>query len=729
MRNKKQPESAPTLEQMAVEKHVEAIMNPAQPDAPVPEATIDIFKGVPDSRLPVAAITSAPEVLSKPTKPTKSLFTSIDALKPDTSVPVTVRSKPIGVNQPAAEPSTTIVPPKVGPAGPMLVNKQSLGANSPDATTVVTVDRLARRDEYADAVTDSAVADIVSKEGDELLEAQDIIRQRPVNPVAQKTKPGDGLRKILTSKWLLVVIPLAIIGLAGVPYTRYKLAGLVFKQTVSVSVVDSKTAKPVSGASVIYGDANAKTNGNGLVKLKVPVGNHQLRITKGYYVSYSQNNMVAFSMAAPTQIKLVATGRQVPLTIVNAVTAKPLSGVMLRVLGTSAISDANGKFSIVLPAKTTTAAATLSADGYNTTKVTITITDSVVSANKLSLAPSGSVYFLSKDDGIINVVKTNLDGTGRHVVLAGTGKEEASTQLSESRDWRYVVVQTRRDGTQTGLYLIDTTTDKLTQFDTSASTYTPIGWSGHTFVYDVVKTSQLQNQSGRESLKSYNADQQQLNQLDQNQTAGTSGSYGYQSFTKFYIVDGTIVYNTEWFSGTNSSPAFDLASQTNSIRTVGVDGKAKKDGQMYAASSSVQSTRTLPSTIDYGVSDGTTTTYYSFNNGLVAVDAGVTAATFTKTYPSYLQSPDSSKTFWSEPKGNRQTLQLAGKNAASPSPLLSNSEYDAYGWYGSQYLLLSRAGGALYIIPVTGIVANSSPVKISNYYQPAQSVVSYGGGF
>jgi hypothetical protein len=771
MRNKKQPVPEPSPEQVAVERHVEALMNPRQPDdggavsiavnkTPA-NAPLDIFKAMTPnsgSSMSIIAAKTAPEMPGKSSKkpleamqpieaitpaPTKSLFSSVKVLtrSRDEAVPVAVTpklvqkpsaplAKPLSTPKPALSPE----PPKK-PSVPIAISTAPLPVDLA-APAAVNVEKLARREEYADAATDSAVADIVAKEGDQLLAIEDKARAQKSGPVFKKPRRGAKLRRFFTSKWLLLLIPIILIALVALPYSRYKLAGLFIKKTLSVMVIDSKTSKPVSGALVSFNDQSAKTNAAGQASLIVPVGTGQLSITKSYYQSYNLKETLGVGSTVPaTRVNLVATGRQVPITIVNKLTNKPVVGVTVKVLGTSAISDANGKLTIVLPTRAPSVTATLSAPGYNETSASIEVTDSVVPSNSLSLVPAGALYFLSNSSGSIDVVKTNLDGSGQHVVFAGTGKEDAATtSLVASRDWRYAVLRTRRDGSQNALYLIDTSTDKATQFDSAPSTtYTSIGWSNHSFVYDAVRTAQTQSQAGRESIKSYNAEQLQLNQLDQSQAVGTSASFAYQAFNNFFMLDNLVVYNTQWTPGSTSGSPYDLSSQSDTIRTVTASGQSKKDVQSYAAADIgyVQTAHVTPATIDYGVYNNKTTqtTYYSYSNNSVTSDATVTADTFKKTYPIYLPSPDGIKSFWNDQVKTKQALLVGDKSAANPVTIASAGEYTAYGWYTADYLLLSRAGSGLYIVPSSGISSNGGPLKIGDYYQPVAAPTSYGGGF
>jgi hypothetical protein len=43
--------------------------------------------------------------------------------------------------------------------------------------------------------------------------------------------------------------------------------------------------------------------------------------------------------------------------------------------------------------------------------------------------------------------------------------------------------------------------------------------------------------------------------------------------------------------------------------------------------------------------------------------------------------------------------------------------------------LVSRGGSELYIIPATGLPAGKQPLKVTDYYKPAESLTGYGYGY
>jgi len=296
-------------------------------------------------------------------------------------------------------------------------------------------------------------------------------------------------------------------------------------------------------------------------------------ISKQYYTTASQSILVGLRSSAGLTLRLVATGRQVPVTVVNKLTGLPLANAEIKVLNTSAKTDTHGKMIIVLPTTAAQDNGSVALSGYNTSDVKVEVTSAVVAANTFALTPSGSIYFLSNEHGTIDVVKVNLDGSDRQTVLAGTGKEDASnTVLLASRDWQYLVLKAQRDSAQPALYLIDTANDKTSEFDSGNANFNLIGWYGHGLIYDETKNNVATSQAGHELFKSYDAERGQLNQLDQNQVAGDANNYAYQGFYNFYLLNNQVAYNTQWYAVGTA----DLSSKTDTIRAITLERSGQK---------------------------------------------------------------------------------------------------------------------------------------------------------
>jgi hypothetical protein len=569
----------------------------------------------------------------------------------------------------------------------------------------------------------------MAKESDMVLAVDDIMAAKR-SQLPQKTSWKDKLKTILQNKWTWVGLGVIVCILFGLPYTRYKLLGTIIKERVSVTVIDSQTGTPVSSAQVTLAGVNVKTDANGVAKIRAGVGEQSLIITKQYYRTTDTHYFVGFKTKQPPTVKLVATGRLVPITVDNTISNKPLADAIIHILTTTAKTNNKGQATIALPTTDTSYKASLSLGGYNTEKINIQVTSAMVLANSFTLTPSGSIYFLSKQSSVINVVKSNLDGSDSQTVIAGTGHESANTtRLLASSDWHYLVLEADRTGTGPALYLINTSNDQITEFDSSNSTFSLIGWYGHDFIYSLSSNTASQWQSGSQVLKEYNADQNELNQLDQNQAVGTSTSYAYQSFSGFSLIGGEVVYATEWAA----SGGYDLSSENDTIRSFQLGSQTKKDYESFPANTtgSIITNHYQPQAIYFSVPNNSngTTTYYQYDNQNVQT-ASINQTIFNQTSPDYLLSPSGNLTVWSELSNGEKVFLSGNSNAGNQQQVASFDGFTPYGWYTDSYILASKGNNQLYILPTTGLSATQQPLKITTYYEPDANNNSYEyGGF
>lgn len=598
------------------------------------------------------------------------------------------------------------------------------------AKSVETVKAEATPVDPIDKTIDQAIEDIVAVEGDQVLAHEDEknSKAQPVKPIVKTSK----FKHFFKNKWLWIGLATVLIAIFAVPVSRYAMLGLVVKHDVVINVKDSQTSNPVSNASVTLHGKTVKTDAYGKATVKAPIGSTKLSISKQYFKAYSANFFVGFKSGQTTIVPLVATGRQVPITVIDAISSKPLVGAKVVILDTSVTTDLKGMATVVLPTKNATEKATVTLAGYNTAELSVEVTDKISATNTLHLTPAGSIYFLSNLSGKIDVIKTNLDGSNRQTVLAGTGKEDPNNiGLLASRDWRYLVLKAQRDTAQPALYLIDTSSDKVTNFDSGDVNFTLIGWSGHNFLYDAIKNTVPNYQTGHESLKSYNADNTQLNLLDQNLADGSASSYSYQSFYNFNIINGQVTYNTQWNQSNNSVA---LTGKTDAIRGIAITTQTKKDYLTIPATgvSYIQAVMYKPQNIYYSVYNysDSTTTYYSFDGQNVTANTAIDQAALNRTYPTYIVSPSGNQLFWTELRDGKNYMYVGDSNAAGAKQLATLTDYRPYGWFSDNYLVVSSiAGSELYILPTAGPAADGKLLKISDYYKSYQNSngYSYGG--
>lgn len=564
---------------------------------------------------------------------------------------------------------------------------------------------------------------------------EDTAADAPVQEVQAAPKaPKKSFKEWLKSKHgkiTLAVIAgvILIVGaLFAVPTTRYAIAGAFIRKDVTASVVDSKTGKPVSDAEVSVPGTTAKTDKDGKVTLgQVPVGQYQLTIKKKHFKDAAVSLTVPIlAVADAGQLKLEATGRQVPVSVINKITGQPAAKVTISAEESTAITDDKGEAVLVMPASATTVKATLKGEGYNDQQADITVTEQKDAKNTFGVVASGKLYFLSKRTGKINVMKSNLDGSDPQVVLQGTGKEEeGDTVLLATRDWKYLALKARRDSDQAKVYLITTANDQMSLIDEGNAAFDLSGWSNHSFVFRVNRLALQDNQPKKYALKAFDADGKKLTTLDETAAEGGPGSYRYEYLSQIYLfdADSRVVFTKNW-NGYNTN-----SDKPNTVTSVQTNGSGKKilksfdlgayisDGVLYK-----------PDEIYYRTYQGGNAKFYEYEGGAIKEDSSIKSSDFGQFYPTWLLSPSGSKTFWYEPRDGKYTLLVGDKLGQDGKEVATLSEFKPYGWFGDDYLLLTKKGSELYIMPANNPDA-SKALKITDYHKPNFEFYGYGGGY
>ena len=561
-------------------------------------------------------------------------------------------------------------------------------------------------------------------------------------PGEKTKKPKSKVMKKIRDLWstkrgkvIIVASCVAIIVaiLCAIPYTRYAIFGSVVKKNVTVIVVDVDSKKPVSNVDVSLGSIHASSGSDGKAVLKsVPVGQYTLKLEKKYFTTKQQSYTVPV-LSAPQAITpaLKATGRNVELTIVNFATGKPVAGAVVEISSTTAKADDKGIANIMLPMKSTVQSGTIKADGYNNAELKLVVSTSDAQKKSVSLVPSGKIYFLSKRTGVINVMKSNLDGTDQQVVVEGTGQEDDSTTVMlATTDWKYLALYASRDSAIGKLYLINTTSEKMTVMDEGPkATFSLAGWSGHAFAYRVDRGGSAWVDKNQ-ALKVFNADSSKLTTLDQNSAGGSSYyDYLYEDISTPSIVGSKLVYTKNWYYQ-YASPG----DKKSAIMTVDVSGGTPVRAKEFAASdvSSIGAKQYKPDEVYFHVvkRDDSASSYWAYEDGKVSVASDTNDQKYNNGYyPTYLQSPSAKKTLWYEPRDGKNVLFSGDENGGS-SHEIGSAEYKPFGWYGDDYIILSKNSSELYLFaPDETIDDTHQPVKITDYHKAQYILYGYGSGY
>ncbi len=580
---------------------------------------------------------------------------------------------------------------------------------------------------------------------DPLLDAPDEPEESTsVEPPAPKPKPetkpakSHWFKRFISTKKGKIIVAVAavalVIGLVfAIPVSRYAVAGLVVKKDLNVEIVDSETGKPVSAAQVMVNGQSAKTDAKGKATVhNVPVGPWEVAAKKSYFKDAKGTTLVPIlSNQTPVVIKMVATGRQVPVVVTNKISGAALAGVEITAGDSIATTTDEGQATVILPADKPTVSATFKLDKYNTTTADITVTEQPDAKNNFTLTPAGKVYFLSKRTGKINVMKSDLDGANATVAVAGTGKEEETqTVLLASRDWSHLMLQAKRDDGGAKLYLINTADDKLSLIDEGSNIYfTPVGWSNEYFVYQVTRNNVHSWESKRISLKSFNANTGKITTIDDTEGAG-SGDYAWanENYTSIYIIGDRVVYGKYW-NNYFAAPGL-IADKKNTIYSVKSSAEDKKSLKEVAAATNgyLEAVLYRPDEIYFRLG-GSPVTFYEYADGKVEPTTDVNDTNYyNQTYATYLVSPSGKYTFWFEQRDGKNIAFIGDAHGANGKEVLSDNDFKPYGWLTDDYLLFSKKGSELFVLPRDN-AKKVTPLKITDYHKPAVSFPGYGYGY
>ncbi len=526
-----------------------------------------------------------------------------------------------------------------------------------------------------------------------------------------------------------IVVLLAV--LAVIPQTRYGIAGLVIKRSYRVVVVDAETHKPVSEAVVTLNGVRATTDGAGLVSLHTKVGNAKVSVSKKYYRNLSSDVLVPLAQSSKAfKIALKAEGRPVPVTVTNKISKQPVSGAVLSAEGAKAKTDKKGKAIFVLPAGKQAVTVHLSGEGFNAAEAALTITSEEVKANTFELTPAGKLYFLSNQSGKIDLVKSNLDGTERQVVLPGTGKEDkANTVLLASRDWKYIALLSKRDGgAYAKLFLIEAGTDKVTVMDEGEAGFTIRGWSDDRFIYSVTRDKVNEWEPKRQALKSYHAPSKKITLLAETTAEGSQFDYASQYIGDTYVLDKEIVYTLGWSGYLNRTNG--KQASFNSVRA---DGSQKRTVKSYPAERIEAATAEFREIyLQYFEPGKTQASHDEYADGKLTPTNLTEEEFYKEDYPLYAVSPSGTYTLWSELRDGKNVFFVGDAKGQNGKQIgaSTDSNYSVYGWFSDDYILLTKNSSEMHILPRDGLSAGveTSP-KVSDYYKPNYALRGYGYGY
>lgn len=394
-----------------------------------------------------------------------------------------------------------------------------------------------------DPKTDAAVDDILAKESDAVLAAEDAARA-----VDEPVKKHHGFwgsighffaawARSPKARWATMLVILAAVGaVAAIPEARYyALNSAGVRSSVNVKVVDDTTQLPLKNVKVTVGGHAAMTDVKGVAKVSgLRLGPQQLSIERLAFAPVTRSITVGWGSNPLGKVTLRATGFQYVIQVNDYLSGKPLEGAQAESGDLNAVSDKQGKITLTV-SDTKGLPVTVSASGYRTESLTLATTNLLT--NSVVLVPSGKAVFISKQSGKFDLVAMDIDGRDRKLILAGTGSENYNLSLAVNPAGTLAALVSTRDNLRSkDGYLLSAITlvdikegTKLTI--EHAEQVKLIDWVGDRIIYQVTTAGPSGPVGTRSRLVSYSystSSRIQLAAEDQfNMVASVGGSIYY----------------------------------------------------------------------------------------------------------------------------------------------------------------------------------------------------------
>lgn len=343
---------------------------------------------------------------------------------------------------------------------------------------------------FDDEKTDQAIKEIVAKEGDEILAAQDTAAAK--GAVIPRRKRSSFWR----SKWFRYVVLLLVFGgiaaAATVPTSRYWILNTAgVRSSSSLTVVDSTTRLPLKGVDVFLGGKEARTDSEGKVSFAdLRLGRTQLVIKQVGFGQIRRDVVLGWGSNPLGRFALQATGVQYVIEVKDYLSGQPLEGVEATNGTTTAVSDKDGKITLTLE-NTVVAEGSIALGKTGYRSEAISLSKDPEKPTKATMVIDRKAVFVSRANGKYDLFKSDLDGQNREVLLAATGNENSNISLVLSPDGKRAALISTRDGKRdsggfllSSLVLVDVENGSTTTIAEAAQIQL-LDWAGSRVVFQL----------------------------------------------------------------------------------------------------------------------------------------------------------------------------------------------------------------------------------------------------
>jgi len=408
--------------------------------------------------------------------------------------------------------------------------------------------------EFSDQTTAQVVDDIVSKETDEVLEAEDEARA-----AAEQTKQPKKRGKFIdwvAGLWanpasragIIVGAGLLLLLVSILPATRYAILNTFgVRASSSVKVIDKNTRQPLKNVTVSLRDKTVLTDQDGVARFSaLKLGKTEQTVTKRGFAELKRTQTLGWGSNPLGETELTATGSQFVFKLTDFLSAKPIAKAEATSGEFSAFSDDKGEINLVVDSDDESVEVVITAVGYRSETVTFSANDQAEKA--LSLVPDLPQVFVSRRSGKYDVYKIDADGKNETKLLAATGKERDDMVLAAHPTQNYAALVSTRDNKRnkdsfllSGLFVINVA-DGSNKKVTESERVQLVDWLGDYLIYVQVTEGTSAANPKRSRLMSYNAHTDTAREL-------AAANY----FNDVYAAGGIVYYAPSSYAVTASS--------------------------------------------------------------------------------------------------------------------------------------------------------------------------------
>jgi hypothetical protein len=416
--------------------------------------------------------------------------------------------------------------------------------------------------------TEEAVEDIIAKESDALLEAEDEKLAQAFQPEPRPSF-GHKLKSFFGNKTVRRIVLLLV--LAGTiaatlfPASRYfvlNAAGV--RSSASLRVLDDSTQQPLKGVTVRLAGKSTTTDQDGRATFKeIRLGSTQLIIEKRAFALLEKDLVVGWGSNPLPEFKLRPTGSQYVFKVTDFLSGKPVAKVEAASNDASAISNEKGEIRLTIDAADDAEREVIiSGEGYRQERFKLNLDQK--ETRPIHLVPSRKHVFISNRSGRLDVYKVDIDGQNEELILPGTGSERDDMVLvSHPGDEAAALVSTKDNKRNADGFLLSTLTVLNLNDETSKSVVTServqiVDWVDSKIVFVTVKEGASGVSPDRHKLSSYDYKTGELKEL-------AASNY----FNDVMAAGGKVYYApTSTYSGATNSALYQIDADGGNKKTI-----------------------------------------------------------------------------------------------------------------------------------------------------------------